>query len=73
MNMTRVNMTDGSDTHIDPVEAKQTHQEVTDNEKIDLEKLQKEAPEMIDDLYQSESYLELINAKYVLDEIKELQ
>jgi hypothetical protein len=72
MNITNANITP-TDTHIPTNEAKQAYQEVSDNVGTDLDKLQSTDPEKIDDLYQSESYLELLNVKYVLEEIKALQ
>lgn len=72
MNVTNANVTP-SDTHIDSEHAKQAHKDISDKVGTDLDKLQGTDPEKIDDLYQSESYLELLNVKYVLEEIKALQ
>ncbi len=72
INITNANVTP-SDTHIDAYDAKQAHQDVSDQVGTDLDKIQSTDPEKIDDLYQSESYLELLNVKYVLEEIKALQ
>lgn len=54
-------------------DTKQAHQDIFSDKTLDLDQLQIEDPEKIDNLYQSESYLELLNIKYVLEKIKACQ
>lgn len=72
MNVSNADITPG-DTHLEPDIAKQTLKKISENKKLNLDKIQIDEPEEIDNLYQSESYLELININYVLEELKKLQ
>jgi hypothetical protein len=42
-------------------------------ENFDIDEVQANTPEKVDDLYQSDSYLELINISYILSELKNHQ
>lgn len=69
MNMTG-KMPIGGDTHIHKDHSSDIYEKA---DKIDLNKLQLEDPDKIDDLYQSDSYLELINISILLGELKKIE
>lgn len=60
-----------SDTHLESHEAKDAYIEANKDLNY-IEEKERVSPTAIDDLYQSESYLELVNIAYILDEIKKL-
>lgn len=62
----------GSDTHLDVKASRKAHQ-TAQKEGFDVNKTQTEDPNLIDDLYSSESYLELMSVGFILNELKKLQ
>jgi hypothetical protein len=58
------------DTHITPEESSAVYNNM---DGVDVNELQMEDPTKVDDLYQSDSYLELMNINYILKELKSMK
>lgn len=70
INISDVNLAEG-DTHLTKKEAGEAYNNAQE-EGFNINEVQANDPNKIDDLYQSESYLEIINISYILKEIKDL-
>jgi hypothetical protein len=73
INMSPISFSGKLDSHLGKDDCEKAYNEVSTDNQININKVQKNSPNQIDFIYQSDAFLELININYVLDELNALQ